>query len=183
MGRLQGRVARAWATSNRLAALVKPGDASMVVEIAFAKLVEHAVAPAYATLLSSGMDLVAAENRPLYPAADIWDRTKGAVPIVLVSTGIAVAIPEGYEGQVRSRSGLAVKHGVVVAHGIGTIDADYRGELKVPLINLSTTPFRIQRGDRIAQLVIAPVAKAKLSEVKELDSTKRNTGGFGSTGR
>ena len=100
----------------------------------------------------------------------------------LVPIGIAVAIPLGFEGQVRPRSGLAIKHGVTVVNAPGTIDADYRGELMVGLINLGTRPFLIEPGMRIAQLVISPVAQARLVEVTSLDETPRGRGGFGSTG-
>jgi dUTP pyrophosphatase len=99
-----------------------------------------------------------------------------------VATGLAVAIPEGYEIQVRPRSGLALKHGISVPNTPGTIDSDYRGELKVILINLGDEPFAIARGDRIAQLVLAPVVQAAWDEVDELDATDRGEGGFGSTG-
>jgi dUTP pyrophosphatase len=101
----------------------------------------------------------------------------------LVSTGIAIALPENFEAQVRPRSGLAVKHGITVLNSPGTIDADYRGEIKVPLINLGAENFSIARGDRIAQMVVAPVTMAELVEVEALDDTLRGTGGFGSSGR
>jgi dUTP pyrophosphatase len=101
----------------------------------------------------------------------------------LVPTGVSVAIPEGFEGQVRPRSGLAWRHGVTVLNSPGTVDADYRGELKVLLINLSDAPFRLTRGERIAQLVICPVARAELAVVTDLDETARGAGGYGSTGR
>jgi dUTP pyrophosphatase len=99
-----------------------------------------------------------------------------------VPTGLALAIPDGYEGQVRPRSGLALKHGISVLNSPGTIDADYRGEVKVILINLGEQPFAIRPGDRIAQLVIAPVGRARLCEVELLDDTSRGSGGFGHTG-
>ncbi|MEQ8846013.1 MAG: dUTP diphosphatase [Phycisphaerales bacterium] len=102
--------------------------------------------------------------------------------IAIVPTGLAIAIPEGYEGQVRPRSGLATKRGVTVPNAPGTIDADYRGELRVALINLSSEPQTIAHGDRIAQLVIAPVAMCEVVVVEELDETVRGAGGFGSTG-
>jgi len=101
----------------------------------------------------------------------------------LIPTGLSVAIPEGHEGQVRPRSGLAWKHGVTVLNSPGTIDADYRGELKVLLVNLSDAPFRLTRGERIAQLVICQVERAELFVVEELDDTARGAGGYGSTGR
>lgn len=101
----------------------------------------------------------------------------------LVPTGLAMAIPEGYEGQVRPRSGLAAKHGVTVLNTPGTIDADYRGELKVILINLGDAPFEIRRGERIAQLVVAPISQVNFTLRETLDATERGAGGFGSTGR
>ncbi len=101
----------------------------------------------------------------------------------LVPTGLSIAIPEGFEGQVRPRSGLAWRHGVTVLNSPGTIDADYRGELKVLLVNSSDVPFRLTRGERIAQLVICPVERAELVLVDELDDTARGAGGYGSTGR
>jgi dUTP pyrophosphatase len=130
--------------------------------------------PAYATEGAAGCDLRAAvaESLTLLPGG----RT-------LVPTGIAVAIPEGFEGQVRMRSGLAVKHGLALLNGPGTIDSDYRGEIRVVLANLGSEPATISRGDRIAQLVIAPVARAKFERVDTLPDTRRGGGGFGSTGR
>ena len=127
--------------------------------------------PAYATSGAAGMDVLAAEHVTLAPGA--------RYP---VATGFAVAIPAGYEIQVRPRSGLALKHGISVPNTPGTIDSDYRGELKVIVINHGTEPFVIERGDRIAQLVLAPVTLAAWNEVAELDETVRGTGGFGSTG-
>ena len=127
--------------------------------------------PAYATGGAAGMDVVAAENIVLRPGSRH-----------AVGTGFAVAIPPGYEIQVRPRSGLALKHGITVPNAPGTIDSDYRGELKVILANLSDDNFPIQRGDRIAQLVLAPVTLAAWDEVEDLDSTARGEGGFGSTG-
>ena len=127
--------------------------------------------PAYATSGAAGMDVVSAEDVTLAPGARH-----------AVATGLALAIPPGYEVQVRPRSGLALKHGISVPNTPGTIDSDYRGELKVILINLGQEPFAIQRGDRIAQLVLAPVVQAAWDEVAELDATERGAGGFGSTG-
>ncbi len=98
-------------------------------------------------------------------------------------TGFAVALPDGFEMQVRPRSGLAIKHGITVVNAPGTIDADYRGEVKIGLINLGQSPFTVQRGDRIAQLIFAPVCQARLQQVEELGATERGTGGFGHTGR
>lgn len=127
--------------------------------------------PAYATSGAAGMDVVAAEDVTLKPGA--------RYP---VATGLSMAIPHGYEIQVRPRSGLALKHGITVPNTPGTIDSDYRGELKIILINHGDEPFAIVRGDRIAQLVLAPVVQAAWTEVAELDSTDRGEGGFGSTG-
>ena len=127
--------------------------------------------PAYATAGAAGMDVVAAEELTLVPGA--------RHP---VATGFAIAIPQGYEVQVRPRSGLALKHGVTCLNTPGTIDSDYRGEVKVILVNLGSEPFPIRPGDRIAQLIPAPVLRATLSEVSELDETARGGGGFGSTG-
>lgn len=129
--------------------------------------------PAYETAGAAGLDLRAAIAEPLLLAPG--DRA-------LVPTGLAMQLPEGFEGQVRPRSGLAVRHGVTVLNAPGTVDSDYRGEVKVPLINHGREPFAITRGDRIAQLVIAPVTRAALAEVATLDPTARGTGGFGSTG-
>jgi dUTP pyrophosphatase len=127
--------------------------------------------PAYATPGAAGMDVLAAEDVTLEPGARH-----------AVATGFAVAIPSGYEIQVRPRSGLALKHGISVPNTPGTIDSDYRGELKVILINHGGERFPIHRGDRIAQLVLAPVTLAAWEEVAELDETERGAGGFGSTG-
>lgn len=129
--------------------------------------------PAYATSGSAGMDLQAAieEGLELAPGQ-----------IALIPTGLAVAIPPGYEIQIRPRSGLAIKHGITVVNAPGTIDSDYRGEIKIGLINLGREPFRIERGMRIAQMILAPVAQAILQECKELPDTERGAGGFGHTG-
>lgn len=127
--------------------------------------------PAYATSGAAGMDVVSAEDLTIAPGARH-----------AVATGLALAIPQGYEIQVRPRSGLALKHGITVPNTPGTIDSDYRGELKVILINLGEEPFAIARSDRIAQLVLAPVVQAAWDEVAELDATERGEGGFGSTG-
>lgn len=128
--------------------------------------------PVYATDGAAGMDIVAAEALELAPGARH-----------AVATGFAIAIPAGYEVQVRPRSGLALKHGITCLNTPGTIDSDYRGEVKVILANLGDAPFPVARGDRIAQLVPAPVQRATLAEVDSLDDTARGTGGFGSTGR
>ncbi len=128
--------------------------------------------PACATAGAAGMDVVAAETMTLDPGAR-----------AAVATGFALAIPEGYEVQVRPRSGLALRHGITCLNTPGTIDHDYRGEVKVILVNLGQAPFAVVRGERIAQLVPAPVQHARLVEVATLDDTVRGEGGFGSTGR
>ena len=128
--------------------------------------------PAYATEGAAGMDVVSAVDTTLAPGA------RAAIP-----TGFAIAIPAGYEVQVRPRSGLALKHGVTCLNTPGTIDSDYRGEVQVILINHGQAPFAIARGERIAQLVPAPVQRAVLDEVETLEDTARGSGGFGSTGR
>jgi dUTP pyrophosphatase len=127
--------------------------------------------PAYATDGAAGMDVLAAEDVVLAPGARH-----------AVATGLAFAIPIGFEIQVRPRSGLALKHGITVPNTPGTIDSDYRGELKVILINHGGEPFAVRRGDRVAQLVVAPVTRATWLKVDELDHTARGEGGFGSTG-
>ncbi len=129
--------------------------------------------PSYESELAAGMDVSAAITESV---------AIGPGEIVLVPCGFSVAIPAGYELQVRPRSGLAVKHGVTVVNAPGTIDADYRGEVKVGLINLGRSSFTLQRGDRIAQLVLAPVARAVIEVRPSLDQTSRGSGGFGSTG-
>ena len=128
--------------------------------------------PAYETEGAAGMDLRAAEAMTLKPGARC-----------LMPTGLSIALPQGFEAQVRPRSGLAVKHGVTVLNSPGTIDSDYRGEIKVPLINHGQEDFLIARGDRIAQMVIAPVTRIGWAEVEALDDTARGSGGFGSSGR
>ena len=127
--------------------------------------------PAYATQGAAGMDVVAAENVTLAPGARH-----------AVATGLSIAIPHGYEIQVRPRSGLALKHGISVPNTPGTIDSDYRGELKIILINHGSEVFSIAKGDRVAQLVLAPVVQAGWVEVDDLERTERGAGGFGSTG-
>lgn len=128
--------------------------------------------PDYATPQSSGMDLRAAESLLLLPGQ-----------IATVGTGLHIELPEGCEAQIRPRSGLALKHGISLPNAPGTIDADYRGEIRVILINMSHESFQIQPGDRIAQMVIVPVLKAELIESEELGSSSRGEGGFGSTGK
>lgn len=129
--------------------------------------------PAYHSDLAAGMDIQAAVNGPqvLQPGE-----------IKLLPTGFAVALPPGYELQIRPRSGLAIKHGITIINSPGTIDADYRGEVKIGLINLGQEPFTINRGDRIAQMILAPVCRAVIQETTTLPETRRQAGGFGHTG-
>ncbi|WP_420391394.1 dUTP diphosphatase [Acuticoccus sp.] len=130
--------------------------------------------PAYASGGAAGLDLLAAIAEPVTLAP--WSRT-------VVPTGLALALPDGLEAQVRPRSGLAARHGVTVLNTPGTIDADYRGEVSVILVNLSPEAFTVRRGDRVAQLVVAPVTRVRLVATDALDATPRGAGGFGSTGR
>jgi dUTP pyrophosphatase len=149
---------------------------TVIIQVATLPHFEGLTLPAYETEHAAGMDLRAAvpEQEPisLAPGARC-----------LAPTGLTIALPFGYEAQVRPRSGLALKHGVTCLNTPGTIDADYRGEVKVILVNLGQTPFIIQRGERIAQMVIAPVTHAAWQEVEVLSDTARGAGGFGSTGR
>jgi dUTP pyrophosphatase len=131
--------------------------------------------PEYHSAQAAGLDLLAA-----VPADAPVELAPGAR--AMIPTGVAIALPPGTEGQVRPRSGLAARHGVTVLNSPGTIDADYRGELQVILVNLGTEPFVVRRGMRIAQLVVAPVQRAEIVEVASLDATGRAAGGFGSTG-
>ncbi|MDC0709508.1 dUTP diphosphatase [Stigmatella sp. ncwal1] len=130
--------------------------------------------PRYETALAAGLDL----------RADIDEaRTLQPLERLAVPTGLAIALPPGYEGQVRPRSGLALKHGITLLNSPGTIDADYRGEVHAILVNLSQEPFTVNRGDRVAQLVVVPVSTVEIQEVAVLEVTRRGEGGFGSTGR
>ena len=130
--------------------------------------------PRYMTPQASGMDICAALGEPV---------TLAPGAITLIPTGLAVAIPAGFEAQIRPRSGLAARHGIGLINAPGTIDADYRGEIKLALINLGQQPYVVQRGDRVAQMVIQRVWRARLQPTDQLDSTGRNGGGFGHTGR
>jgi len=143
------------------------------ITIKAAKLSLLAQIPAYATAHASGMDLQAAIDKPVSIKPG---------QIRLLSTGLALEIPPGYEGQIRPRSGLALKYGISIVNSPGTIDADYRGEIGIILINLGNKPFTIRPGDRIAQLVISPVIKAVMSPTTTLKKTGRGQGGFGHTG-
>jgi len=141
------------------------------VAVEFKRLNEQAKIPQYKTAQAAGMDVASVEQVVL-PSGKF----------TMVGTGLAMALPDGYEAQVRPRSGLAAKYGVTVLNAPGTIDADYRGEIKVILINHGPEDFKIEIGDRIAQLVIKKVEQLKVFEVEKLDDTERGTGGFGSTG-
>jgi len=150
-------------------------DSKVVIEV---KTLEHGKGlnlPKYETEQSAGMDLYAA-------LAEGESITLGALDRAMIPTGLAMALPAGFEAQVRPRSGLAAKNGVTVLNTPGTIDADYRGEVKVILVNLSNEPFTIERGMRIAQMIIAPVTQGTWAEVDALGETARGEGGFGSTG-
>ena len=129
--------------------------------------------PRYMTPLAAGMDLCAAVSQPL---------TLAPGAIVLVPTGLAMALPPGFEAQIRPRSGLAAQHGIGLINSPGTIDADYRGEVQIPLINLGKTPFTVRRGDRIAQMVINRICRVQVQLATRLEDTVRSTGGFGHTG-
>jgi dUTP pyrophosphatase len=146
---------------------------NLPVRIEWKRLSPLARIPAYQTSLAAGMDVHAAITEPMLLEPN---------RVVLVPTGFALAIPEGFEAQVRPRSGLSTKHGVTVPNAPGTIDADYRGEVMVALINLGRADFTVEPGMRVAQLVFAPVARADITEVSDLSPTERGTGGFGSTG-
>ncbi len=150
-------------------------DGKIVIEVKRLEHGEDLPLPKYETEQSAGMDLYAAlaEGEPV---------TLGALERAMIPTGLAMALPAGFEAQVRPRSGLAAKNGVTVLNTPGTIDADYRGEVKVILVNLSNEPFTVERGMRIAQMIIAPVTQGSWAEVEELDETARGAGGFGSTG-
>lgn len=138
------------------------------------RLSPDAKAPAYATAGAAGLDLSAVLDAPL----ELAPGARAAVP-----TGLVIELPPGHEGQVRPRSGLAHRHGVTVLNAPGTIDEDYRGEVRVLLVNLSEVPFWIASGDRIAQLVVVPITRVVVAEVDDLSPTARGEGGFGSTGR
>lgn len=145
----------------------------LIVHITKLKNADGIPLPHYQTAHAAGVDLYAAVEGEVVIDAGKW---------ILIPTGIALAIPEGYEGQVRPRSGLALKHGIGMLNGPGTIDADYRGEVGIILFNFSDRPFTVRRGDRIAQLVFAKLTKARFESVEQLTETARGAGGFGHTG-
>ena len=144
------------------------------MKVKIKRLSENAVLPQYATEQSAGLDLHAVLDEPV---------TLRSLERKMIKTDLAIAIPPGYEAQVRPRSGLAAKHGITVLNTPGTIDADYRGNICVILVNLSNEPFIINNGERIAQLVISKYERADWEEVEELDETERGNKGFGSTGK
>lgn len=144
-----------------------------ILTLRFKRLSPKATLPQYQSRNAAGMDLHAALDQPV---------TIPAGEVCLIPCGFAIAVPVGYEAQVRPRSGLATKHGISMPNAPGTIDADYRGEVKVPLINFGREAFSIEPGMRIAQMVIAPVMRCEIEEADELDDTHRGAGGFGSTG-
>ena len=143
------------------------------VEIRFLRLHQGAQLPAYQTEHAAGLDLHACIEAPV---------TLAPGDIAMIPCGFAMAIPHGFEAQVRPRSGLATKHGIGMPNSPGTVDSDYRGEMKVPLVNLGRAAFTVEHGMWIAQMVVAPVARATVRVVEELDGTSRGGGGFGSTG-
>ena len=143
------------------------------ISIRLKKLANNISLPQYATNGASGMDVTAGISEPV---------TLKPLERKLIPTGFIIELPEGYEAQIRPRSGMSIKHGITLVNCVGTIDEDYRGEVCVPVINLSNEEYAINQGDRIAQMVIAPVTKAVLDVVCEVSLTQRNTGGFGSTG-
>ena len=148
-------------------------ECTRAVDVRFQRLSALATIPQYQTAHAAGMDLHAAIEQPIeIPSGDI----------ALIPCGFAVALPDGFEAQVRPRSGLAVKHGISMPNAPGTIDADYRGEVQVPLINLGKASFTVEPDMRIAQMVIAPVVRVAVCEVDSLEETERGSGGFGSTG-
>jgi dUTP pyrophosphatase len=151
-------------------------SASIKIDIRQLPHGEGLALPAYQSAHAAGLDLLAAvpEDAPATLAPGKY---------ALIPTGLTIALPAGYEAQIRPRSGLAAKHGVTVLNAPGTVDADYRGEISVPLINHGDMPFQIRRGERIAQMVIASVVRAELIPVAALSATERGSGGFGSTGR
>lgn len=135
--------------------------------------------PSYATAGSAGLDLRACMDAPVY----LPGTASGLSNAAMIPTGIAAAIPEGYVGLIYARSGLAIKHGVTLSNCVGVIDSDYRGEIKVGLVNLSGKAYIIEPGERIAQMVITPIVQAQVEMADELDHTDRGAGGFGSTGK
>ena len=144
------------------------------IELKVLKLNDDVVLPSYATNGAAGMDLRAFIDKPVLLKP---------LERKLIPTGLKIELPTGYEAQIRPRSGMSIKHGITLVNCVGTIDEDYRGEVCIPIINLSNEDFTIQNGDRIAQMIIAPVTQAIIKEVSIISDTLRGTGGFGSTGK
>lgn len=144
------------------------------INLKLQKLDENVTVPSYQTQGAAGMDLCAFLKEPV---------TLKSLERKLIPTGLKMELPHGYEAQIRPRSGMSIKHGITLINCVGTIDEDYRGELCVPVVNLSSEEFTINNGDRIAQMIISPVTKAEIEVVTELSDTQRGEGGFGSTGR
>jgi dUTP pyrophosphatase len=144
------------------------------IELKVLKLNDDVVVPSYATNGAAGMDLRAFIDKPVLLKP---------LERKLIPTGLKIELPTGYEAQIRPRSGMSIKHGITLVNCVGTIDEDYRGEVCIPIINLSNEDFTIQNGDRIAQMIIAPVTQAIIKEVSIISDTLRGTGGFGSTGK
>lgn len=144
------------------------------INLKIQKLDENVSVPCYQTDGAAGMDLCAFLKAPV---------TLKSLERKLIPTGLKMELPHGFEAQIRPRSGMSIKHGITLVNCVGTIDEDYRGELCVPVINLSTEEFTINNGDRIAQMIVSPVTKADITVVTELSDTQRGEGGFGSTGR
>ena len=144
------------------------------IELKVLKLNDDVVVPSYATNGAAGMDLRAFIDKPVLLKP---------LERKLIPTGLKIELPAGYEAQIRPRSGMSIKHGITLVNCVGTIDEDYRGEVCIPIINLSNEDFTIQNGDRIAQMIIAPVTQAIIKEVSIISDTLRGTGGFGSTGK
>jgi len=165
-------------TSDYFSEIKVPGGRVSATIVRVKRLDDRAVLPQYKSTHAAGLDLAACLPRHDMPESVTIEPGE----IVKIPLGFACAIPFGYEGQVRPRSGLATKHGITLPNAPGTIDADYRGEMFIALINLSKEPFTITHSDRIAQLIIAPVAHATIRVVEELDETTRGADGFGSTG-
>ena len=174
--KVRSRYTNVWCSVLRESAINNGMANTVTIQVAPLPHFEGLALPAYETAHAAGMDLRAAlpENEPVTLAPGARHMTP---------TGLTIALPEGYEAQVRPRSGLAAKHGITCLNSPGTVDADYRGELKVILINLGQEPFVIKRGERIAQMVIAPVTQATWETVETLADSVRGAGGFGSTGR
>lgn len=147
---------------------------NQIIELKIKQLEHNINLPEYATEGSSGMDLTAAITEPVC----LMPLERKIIP-----TGIIIELPKGFEAQIRPRSGLSIKHGITLINCVGTVDEDYRGEVGVPLVNLSSQPYTINRGDRIAQMVIAPVQKVVVVKAETVSSTQRADGGFGSTGK